>query len=538
MHSLNNNGIYWAYLRKSRADKDAELRGEGETLARHEKLIKDTAKRLDIEISKFYREIVSGDTIAERPVMQELLSDINTGRCDGVLVVEVERLARGDSIDQGIISRYFKTTETRIITPAKIYDPNNEFDEEYFEFGLFMSRREFKTINRRLQRGRQASLHEGKWIAGTAPYGYERMKLEQEKGYTLQIVPDKADVVQLVFHLYVHGELQGNGSYRRLGQSLIAKRLDEMGIKPQSSTSWSRSTISDMLKNTAYIGKVAWSKRPYKKTADSSSLHSSVAGQRQKNPNPVIFDGLHPAIVDEDLFYMAQEILSSKRLTHTPETKMLKNPLSGVIKCGRCGKFLTRALSNTRVNYPVLKCPNPYCTNVSSPLELVEKKLVEGLKCWVSGYQLEIDKKFSFFDSGNIQQRSIASLQKEIKTLELQQGKIYDLFEQGVYSGETFRERLDVVTAQLEMMEKNLGHLKNEMIFSQKKLHQSKNFMLDVETILDFYNMSDNPQVKNDFLHIILDCVEYKKDVSNKKNQGSMANFELVIHPKIPKKVI
>ena len=44
-----------------------------------------------------------------------------------------------------------------IITPIKIYDPNDEYDEEYFEFGLFMSRREYKTIKRRMQRGRVAA---------------------------------------------------------------------------------------------------------------------------------------------------------------------------------------------------------------------------------------------------------------------------------------------------------------------------------------------------------------------------------------------
>ena len=37
--------------------------------------------------------------------------------------------------------------------------------EEYFEFGLFMSRREYNTIKRRLQRGRLASVREGKYVA-------------------------------------------------------------------------------------------------------------------------------------------------------------------------------------------------------------------------------------------------------------------------------------------------------------------------------------------------------------------------------------
>lgn len=64
----------------------------------------------------------------------------------------------------------FSTHGTKIITPQKIYNPNDEFDEEYFEFGLFMSRKEYKTINRRLHAGIIASVNEGKHVASAAPY--------------------------------------------------------------------------------------------------------------------------------------------------------------------------------------------------------------------------------------------------------------------------------------------------------------------------------------------------------------------------------
>ena len=200
-------GDYLIYLRKSRADIEAEQRGEGETLARHERSLLDLAGRLKLNIVDIYREVVSGETIAARPVMQQLLTEVESGLWAGVLVMEVERLARGDTIDQGIVAQAFKFSDTLIITPSKTYDPNDEFDEEYFEFGLFMSRREYKTINRRLQRGREASIKEGKYVGSISPYGYDKVKLERDKGFTLAPNPDQAPIVRMIYELYTRGEM-------------------------------------------------------------------------------------------------------------------------------------------------------------------------------------------------------------------------------------------------------------------------------------------------------------------------------------------
>ena len=193
---------YVIYLRKSRKDEEAEQRGEGETLARHERILLDYAKRLHLNVTEIYREIVSGETIATRPMMQRLLSEVEQGMWTAVLVMEVERLARGDTIDQGIVAQTFKYSETKIITPMKTYDPNDEYDEEYFEFGLFMSRREYKTINRRLQQGRAASAQEGRYVTSIPPYGYVRKKIEHDRGYTLEPYPEQAEIVKMIFDLY------------------------------------------------------------------------------------------------------------------------------------------------------------------------------------------------------------------------------------------------------------------------------------------------------------------------------------------------
>lgn len=190
---------YAKYLRKSRFDRDyAELSIE-ETLKRHEAILDKLAGDRGFCIARTYYEVVSGESIAARPEIQKLLEEVNAGVYAGVLVVDVERLARGNGADQAYISQVFQFSGTKIITPAKTYDPSDEFDEEYFEFGLFMSRREYKTINRRLIRGRDSSAAEGKYLGSIAPYGYSRRKLENEKGYTLEENPAEAEVVKKSF---------------------------------------------------------------------------------------------------------------------------------------------------------------------------------------------------------------------------------------------------------------------------------------------------------------------------------------------------
>jgi len=132
---------YVKYLRKSRFDRDyADLSIE-ETLKPHEIILDKLANERGYHIAKTYYEVVSGESIAARPEIQKMLEEVSAGIYTGVLVVDLERLARGNGADQAYISQVFQFSATKIITPTKIYDPTNEFDEEYFEFGLFMSRR-------------------------------------------------------------------------------------------------------------------------------------------------------------------------------------------------------------------------------------------------------------------------------------------------------------------------------------------------------------------------------------------------------------
>ena len=197
------------YLRKSRKDMDYYKDESIEkTLQRHERELQEFITNIfgkPIPEHNIYREVVSGDTIEDRPVMQEVLSLIEDPYYIGVVCIEIERLARGNTMDQGIIAQTFQYTETKIITPLKIYNLDNEDDLSYFEDGLFQARKYLKYTKRILERGRIRSVKEGKYIGSDLPYGFNKIKLPDEKGYILVENESEANIVRLMADLFLNG---------------------------------------------------------------------------------------------------------------------------------------------------------------------------------------------------------------------------------------------------------------------------------------------------------------------------------------------
>lgn len=415
--------LYAVYLRKSRADLEAESLGQGETLARHRTALFDCAKRNGLEIGEVYEEIVSGDSIEARPQMLRLLSDVEKGRWAGVLCMDIDRLARGDSADQARISRTFRIANTLIITPARVYDTSRDSDEEYVDFELFMARREYKAISRRIMRGRIASAREGHFLGSTPPFGYDRVKAP--RGYTLAPNAD-SDTVRLIFALCIEG----------LGCRAIAKRLSETGIPTRKGGLWSAATISDILKNPVYCGKIRWRFRREEK----SSENGVVTRKRRENPDCILAEGLHPAIIGDEEFRKAQQLIATRKAPRNRKSAALQNPLAGLVYCGKCGRLMTRLGTGAKNRSPLLRCPNSGCDNVSAKLVQVENALAESLWRWLGGCRVS-PCGTCVTDSEQAERFAERRLRAELSALEQRRERVFSLLEQGVYSPREFRER-------------------------------------------------------------------------------------------------
>lgn len=522
---------YCLYLRKSRADAEAEAHGEGETLARHEKTLLELAKRKGLNVTQIYREVVSGETIAARPVMQQLLQEVEQGMWSGVLVMEVERLARGDTIDQGIVAQTFKYSNTEIITPVKNYNPNDEYDEEYFEFGLFMSRREYKTINRRLQRGRIASIKEGKYVGNKPPYGYERVRISDDKGFTLKPIPNEADVVRLIFEWYTSGIPQEDGSVRRIGTLLIAKRLNEMKIPTQRGNEWTLPSVRDILTNPVYTGKVRWNWR----SSVKKMIDGKITVSRPRNSEVLLCKGLHPAIVSEEVFNKSQEYMRQNPPRPVTEQKSVQNPLASIVVCGVCGKKMVRRPYQN--GYPdTLMCPRSGCENVSSDLQRVEEHILQALAEWLKGYRL-IWEQSDFPKStkqSDVQKKNRATQQKELDTLYKQLSKTHDLLERGIYDTDTFLDRSREISERINQAKENISKLDDQIKIEVAREENTENVIPKVEHLLEVYPSLPNAQAKNNMLKDVLEKVVYLKKKRAYKKTDSLDDFEITIFPKIP----
>ncbi len=522
---------YCLYLRKSRADAEAEAHGEGETLSRHERILMELAKSRNLEITQIFREVVSGDSIAARPEMQRLLSEVGQGLWDGVLVVEIERLARGDTVDQGIVAQAFKLSGTKIITPAKVYDPENEFDEEYFEFGLFMSRREYKTINRRLRQGRFAAAKEGKWPSAMCPFGYTRRKLENDRGYILVPVESEAEIVRKIFSMFVDGDTDTHGNFRPLGIDSIATRLCALGIPSPAGVQWCRTTVQRILTNPVYVGKIRYGYHKVKSVHDGDEL------RKVTRPAPaedvVIVDGLHPAIVDQAVYDRAQEIIAGHDHAPVGNTRELRNPLAGILRCGKCGHAMILR-SNSRG--PQYVCPIRGCPNVCSRASIVEKRIIESLTTWLAGYRLN----FSAEDE-DLLSSAVRSLRGDLQAatdaldrLHTQVSRTHDLLEQGIYDTDTFLERSRVLSERIVQAEAHLAEVADQLAQAELREQSRKDIIPNVQRVIDAYSSLETARQKNDLLKEVLDHVDYVKDTQQHRG-GNLDDFELTIYPKLPR---
>ena len=317
------------YFRKSRTD-DPTLSVE-EVLAKHEAILDEWAERnlgAKIPEENKYREVVSGETIADRPEIQKVLKLIESPKIKAILIVEVQRLSRGDLEDAGRLIKLIRYTNTLVITPMKTFDLMDEYDRDMFERELKRGNEFLEYQKKIMGRGRLLSVSQGNYLGTRPPYGYDKIFVYEGKRKcpTLAINEEQANVVRMIFDMYVNQ----NMTYHS-----ISARLNELNIPTLAREYWSAPTIVAILSNPHYIGKVRWNFRKTVVVVEDGEVKKTTP--KAKEGDYLLCDGKHPAIISEELFYSAKD-----KRGRTPRVKSknkISNPLAGLLYC-QCGKAM------------------------------------------------------------------------------------------------------------------------------------------------------------------------------------------------------
>lgn len=508
---------YAIHLRKSRADLEAEARGEGESLARHKKTLLALAERRGYDVVEIYSEgVVSGDRLSERPEMQRLLSDVAAGMYDGVLDMEIARLTRGDLMDQGKILMTFKYSGTKVITPDRIYDLADDYDEDYIQSDMMHARRELKFTKKRLQRGRLASASEGLW-QGPAPYGYKKVKIQRGKGWTLEPDPEAAPFVAMLFDMYANSGAGG---------SAIAERLNALGSRTAKGNLWSANSVHSVSMNPAYIGRVTWNKR----VSTPHIVDGQLVVTRVKNPNPVNSKGQHPPIVSEDVWFRAQQVRKSHDKTHKHSSAISRNPLAGLVFCAVCGKSMVRKdnCGSRGSKYDMLRCTTKSCPTTACALSIVERSVVDTLESW----QLAFSSDAAPSPVADPRRDAISAARQNLQRLSAQRDRIFAAFEDGAYDAQTFIKRRNDKDAEIASAQAALDSLLSDTSPSVEDCIRRQ--LPAIRSALELYALASDPVDKNRILKTVISRIEYKKTVRCTRNQDPSKELELVITPVMP----
>lgn len=324
------------FLRKSRGDGDFSTE---EVLKRHEIMLQDVALKIlghKIDEKNIYREIVSGgeEDLTNRPEFLKVLKRLESGTIRHVFVYDLARLSRQGIYGAGDIINAFLYTDTKIATLTRTYDLSIDYDRKFVEHEMLNNNSFLEYTKTVLQNGLKQSLAEGKFIGNEPPFGYDKEKLKKEKGYKLIVNNEEAEIVKMIFEMYLED----------MSTIQLANYLNKHGYKPRKNDHFEPNYVRLILTNPTYYGDLRWQKRKQIKVLENGKIIKKIVS----NKEPILIKGLHEPIISKELFDDVQSKMKSHRCSKVPRSSEIKNPLAGLITCSVCGYAMIRKKHSQR----------------------------------------------------------------------------------------------------------------------------------------------------------------------------------------------
>lgn len=486
------DGYFIMYLRRSRADIEKEKYGKFNTLASHEKTLTELAARRNMKIGAIYRELVSGESIEERDEFKKVLEHITDPLCLGVLVHAIDRLGRGDPMDYGLILSSLQYTNTMVITPKRDYDPNIGDDREQLKTKMFHSNIELDHICGRLHDGNIRSANDGNYQGSKPPYGYDKVP------YKAAIIPNprEAPTAKLIFELASEG----------LNKGAIARRLNDFGIPTRFGSLWTASRIGTILSNPVYKGMVRYGYRR-QRVVSRDGLKFIKKTIVSEEGSYIMKSGNHEPLVSEEVW----ELANKRAFEGIPvkRDKAIKNPMAGLIVCGKCGRALIRQTVRNKQRKPYDRLHHVYyteCQCKSIRLDYVMDCLCDALE------EVANDLETGIVQCGT-DPAEIEAIERTLADEAKKLDKLIELFNADAITVYEFKERREASDEMIRQLRERRDELYARDIDPEEIAFTTR------EALGILRNDDVSAEVKNNALKRFIEKIEYEELDQARKNR-------------------
>ena len=222
----------------------------------------------------------------------------------------------------------------------------------------------------------------------------------------------------------------------------------------------------------------------------------------------LIFEGKHPAIIDDDLFYAAVERHGNN--PKPPSNKDLRNPFAGLVYCSCGASMIMRTYSNKGEikAAPRMLCPKQTkCGNGSCLYDELLERVTATLKECIADFEIRVsgDNK----DAQKLHANLIKDLEKLLEELEAKEVNLWDKYTDEKMPQHIFNKLNAEVLQDKEKINVALCEAKKSMpapVDYEKKLYMFKDAL---ETLQD-----ENASVgkKNALLKACIAKIKYSRE--------------------------
>lgn len=489
-------------------------------------------------IEVYYDEGITGTSAKKRDGFNRMIADCEDGKINLILTKEVSRFAR-NTVDTLNYTRMLSQLNINVIFMNDGIDTNDKDGELRLTIMASLAQEESRKISERVKWGIRRKMEDG------FAYGKSHMLGYRINNGVLEVIPEEAELVKLIFHKYVN---EGKGS------SVISNELNAAGYTSIRGAIFRQDSIMRILKNEKYCGDLVQWKRYCNNYLEKKLLRNY--GDNPDVPLVEIKDH-HEPIISRELFEKAQEIIEKRGKPSRDGRKYSQHYWhSSRVFCGECGsafgitggKYLKNRCLRciNRSKYGTERRMNVNGVEVGCDNKFITEKIINTCMKYALEHIREERGDITeqlLDDIRAIQQAAVPidvkPLQEKIDKMTAKKQDAIDLMLEGIISKDDLKDRVELYDKEIEELSVQIANNKNLGLANSKQLEQIKKFIAQMNSAenidtdsFEVYNTMLKKMIvyANSTIDYYLTCIPFGLRMTYEKHHIPHTHSEYTVH--------